>query len=71
MTPREREILEDMQAYIQFELDQDTKSGGEGRLTKALGTLSHDVGGLLRGDECMAPRTTGYAEHMQKCPVLP
>jgi len=30
------------------------------------GTLMHDIGGLIRGDECFLPRVSGYAEHLNK-----
>ncbi len=60
MTKEEREILEDFQGYIQFELDNDDE---DTRLTQVLSTLGHDIGGLFHKEECFLPRTDGYRKH--------
>tara|TARA_R110000744_G_C19218481_1_gene546840 strand:+ start:209 stop:514 length:306 start_codon:yes stop_codon:yes gene_type:complete len=28
------------------------------------GTLMHDIGGLIREDDCFLPRVSGYSEHL-------
>ena len=65
MTKEEIKILEDMQGYIQFEIDHDEE---DTRLTHVLGTLGHDIGGILHKDDCFSPRTHGYSKC--KTPIL-
>ena len=60
MTQKEERILRDMQAFIEFCIE----NGLNARL--AFGTLAHDVGGLLREEDGFSPRVTGYSEAMEE-----
>ena len=59
MTSKQKAQLKDMQAYLQFILDRDMS------FTAALGNLGHDIGGLIRKEECFLPRTDGYHKMME------
>jgi hypothetical protein len=61
MKIRERAILEDMQAYIQFELDHDLSEG----FHRVIATLAHDVSGIINETMCFSPRTSGYKRRME------
>lgn len=55
MNEKEKEALQDVKAFIDFAVAQDMP------FLNVLGTLGHDIGGLLDGDKFFLPRTHGYA----------
>ena len=60
MTNKEKQQLKDIQAFIDYSLENDARFG------LVLSTIGHDVGGLLNKDECFLPRTDGYLKMMAK-----
>jgi hypothetical protein len=60
MTNREKAQLEDIRAFIAYGLEDDIM------FEKVLLHINHDLGGLIRRDECFVPRTKGYVEIMQE-----
>lgn len=62
----ERKFIEDAAAYLRFSLRQNTPP------IEILRTLTHDIAGLDKREECFDPRVSGYAlieaarEHAQK-----
>lgn len=65
LTDKERAQLEDMAAFIQFQLDQDKVPESDVSFNNTLMHVSHDIGGLIRKDRCFLPRTDGYADLMR------
>lgn len=58
MTKAERKVLLDLKAYIEFELNADK----EDAFDRAMFTLMHDVGGIIREERCFLPRTHDYSK---------
>ena len=54
MSEHEVEIVRDMQAFLEFCLENGLSS------QVAFGTLAHDVGGLLRQETGFLPKVAGY-----------
>ena len=54
MTEHEVDIVRDMQAFLEFCLENGLSS------QVAFGTLAHDVGGLVRQEAGFLPKVTGY-----------
>jgi hypothetical protein len=53
------EILRDMQGFIEFAI----KEGMD--MNSVMITLGHDIGGIMRNDKWMSPRTSGYAKFLK------
>lgn len=56
MTSRQRFILKDMAAFIVFGLNNGMT------FDSVLGSLSHDIGGIVRKERCFLPRSNGFAK---------
>ncbi|MBA7648418.1 hypothetical protein ES703_56204 [subsurface metagenome] len=60
MPPEEEAILLDMGAFIEWSI----REGKDYRWV--LANLSHDCIGLLKREDCLLPRTTGYYAIMHR-----
>ena len=49
-------FLEDLEAFCRF-----SRQTGRPDFSTAC-DIAHDIGGLVRAEECFSPRCTGYAE---------
>jgi len=66
MTEKEKTILQDMVAFINFAIEEGMS------FMPIIGTLAHDVDGVYQHwgwesqmfTDCFSPRTTGYRKHM-------
>ena len=56
MSEKERKILKDIMAFIQFCIDNDMTFG------YVLGNVGHDVMGLFEEKGSFSPRTSGYSD---------
>ena len=54
------EILRNMQGFIEF-----ASNDGSMDMNSVLITLGYDIGGLMRRDKWMSPRTSGYAKFLK------
>ena len=64
MEPESIKIIEDMRAYLAFAIKENVP------FYRILGTISHDVKGLLYDDLDFLPRTSGYALRCAHCDEL-
>jgi hypothetical protein len=53
-------FVDDAAAFIRFTVEQ---ASSWSKVSEAItNTLSHDIGGLARGEQCFSPRVEGYAK---------
>lgn len=58
MKSKERQLLEDIAAFIELQL------AGRNSIDYPMivTTIAHDIGGVLRDERCFSPRVSGYAD---------
>jgi len=62
MSRKEVETLLDMEAYIKYAVKMRDKVS----FMEVLSVIAHDVGGLIREEDCFLPRTHGYLYKIDK-----
>jgi len=61
---QEKTILRDIQGFIQFVLDGKAPCRGNAYFW-CISNITHDLGGLMREEDCFSPRTSGYSKHIK------
>ena len=57
---KERQYLHDLLAYVRY-VNNNDKLTIHQKYLQLLGTIGHDINGILNDDRCFRPRVSGYS----------